>query len=87
MKDYVSALAKTISTLVKNEMNSVINKLTLWSQDRSVGVVICYKLDGQGSIPSPVGTLCLGVLWCLINFAQGVHWEVGSPALEVGWLW
>jgi hypothetical protein len=41
-------------------MNSVINKLTLWSQDGSVDGVTRYELDGQGSIPSPVGALCLG---------------------------
>jgi hypothetical protein len=34
MKDYVFTLAKTSSTLTKNDMNSII-KLTLWSQDRS----------------------------------------------------
>jgi hypothetical protein len=68
-------------------MNSIINKLTLWSQDRSVGVVTCYGLDGQGSVPTLVGALCLGVLRCLINCAQGVHWEFCSSDLEVGWLW
>jgi hypothetical protein len=35
-------LAKTTSLLAKNEMDSIINKLTLWSQDRSVGVVMRY---------------------------------------------
>jgi hypothetical protein len=46
----------TTSILAKNEINSIINKLTLWRQDRSVGAVMVYKLDGQGSIPSPVGS-------------------------------
>jgi hypothetical protein len=43
---------KTSSTLGKNETNSVVNQLTLWSQDRSVGIVARYEL---GSIPIPVG--------------------------------
>jgi hypothetical protein len=78
MKDYVFTLAKATSTLTKNEMNSVIDELTLWSQETSVGVVTLYKLDGQGLILSAVGALCLGcevhssppccdVLWVLIN--------------------
>jgi hypothetical protein len=79
VKDYVFTLAKTTSTLAKNEMNSIINKVTIWSQDRLVGVVTCYKLDGQGSIPSQMGVLAWGVkltpdfcvvLWCLMNQAQ-----------------
>jgi hypothetical protein len=44
---------------LKIEMNSVVIKLTFWNQDRSVDVVTCYKLDSLGSIPSPVGALCL----------------------------
>jgi hypothetical protein len=57
MKDYVfTNLAKPTSTLAKKEMNSIINKLTLWSQDRSVGVMMHYELNGQGSIPSPLGS-------------------------------
>jgi hypothetical protein len=82
MKDYVFTHAKATSTHTKNEMNSIIDELTLRSQERSVGVVTRYKLDGRGSIPSAVGALCLGcevdssppccdVLWCLINRAHG----------------
>jgi hypothetical protein len=41
MKDYVFTLATATSTLAKNEMNSIINKLTLWTQDTSVDVVMC----------------------------------------------
>jgi hypothetical protein len=36
-------------------MNCIINKLTLWSQDRPVGTVMHYELDSQGLIPSAVG--------------------------------
>jgi hypothetical protein len=61
VKDYVFALAKTTSTLAKNEMNSIINKLTLWSQDWLVGVVTRYELDGQSSFTSPIGVVAWGV--------------------------
>jgi hypothetical protein len=60
MKEYVFTLTKVTSTLAKNEMNSIIKKLTLWNQGRSIGVVTCYKLDSRGSVPSAVGALCLG---------------------------
>jgi hypothetical protein len=67
-------------------MNSIINKLTLWNQDRSEGVVTHYELDSQGSIPHPVGAFCVGCA-VVLNCAQGVHWEFYSPGLEFGWLW
>jgi hypothetical protein len=58
---YVFTPAKTTSTLAKNEMNFIINMLTLWSQDRLVGVVMRYELDGQSLIPSPMGVVAWGV--------------------------
>jgi hypothetical protein len=62
MKDYVFTLAKATSTLAKNEMNSMLNKLTVWSEERSVGVLMRYKQDSQIQFPVQwvVGALCPG---------------------------
>jgi hypothetical protein len=54
-------------------MNSNLNQLTLWSQNRSVWTVMHYELKAWVQFPVQWGlTLHLDfVLWCLNNRAQG----------------